>query len=81
MTGGFTKESANGISMNTSTLVWGVIFGSLGLGFFVYGKKQKKIIPLSCGVGLMILPYFIANSYLLVISCVVLLLLPFFVKI
>ena len=31
--------------MNASTLMWGVIFESIGLGFFVYGKKQKAIIP------------------------------------
>lgn len=32
--------------ISTSTLILGVIFGAIGLGFFVYGKKQKAIIPL-----------------------------------
>jgi hypothetical protein len=44
-----------------------VIFGSIGLGFFVYGKKQKAAIPLFCGIGLMVFPYFISNMYILVI--------------
>jgi hypothetical protein len=66
---------------STSTLIWGVIFGSIGLGFFVYGKKQKTVIPLFCGIGLMVFPYFISNMYVLVISGVVLVALPFFVKI
>jgi hypothetical protein len=44
-----------------------VIFGSIGLGFFVYGKKQKAVIPLFCGIGLMVFPYFISNMYILVI--------------
>jgi hypothetical protein len=48
-------------------LIWGVIFGSIGLGFFVYGKKQKAVIPLFCGIGLMVFPYFISNMYILVI--------------
>jgi len=52
---------------STSTLMWGVIFGSIGLGFFVYGKKQKAVIPLFCGIGLMVFPYFISNMYILVI--------------
>ena len=52
---------------STSTLMWGVIFGSIGLGFFVYGKKQKAAIPLFCGIGLMVFPYFISNMYILVI--------------
>ena len=32
--------------MNPSTLMWGVVFGAIGMGFFVYGKKQKVIAPL-----------------------------------
>lgn len=39
--------------MDASTLIWGAIFGSIELGFFVYGKKQKAVIPLLCGIGLM----------------------------
>jgi len=65
---------------STSTLIWGVIFGSIGLGFFVYGKKQKAVVPLCCGIGLMVFPYFISNMYILVLSGVVLVALPFLVK-
>jgi len=66
---------------NPSVLIWGVIFGSIGLGFFVYGKKQKAVVPLFCGIGLMVFPYFISNVYMLVLSGVVLAVLPFVVKI
>ena len=66
---------------STSTLIWGVIFGSIGLGFFVYGKKQKAVIPFFCGIGLMVFPYFISNMYILVLSGVVLVALAFLVKI
>ena len=65
----------------TSTLMWGVIFGSIGLGFFVYGKKQKAVIPLLSGIGLMVFPYFISNIYILVLSGIVLVALPYFIKI
>jgi hypothetical protein len=67
--------------VNTSTLIWGVIFGSIGLGFFVYGKKQKDIIPLLSGIGLMIVPYFISNIYILILSGIGLVVLPYFMKI
>ncbi|MBA3035090.1 MAG: hypothetical protein FP814_01205 [Desulfobacterium sp.] len=67
--------------MSTSTLMWGMIFGSIGLGFFVYGKKQKVIIPLFSGIGLMVLPYFISNIYILVISGIVLIAVPYFIRI
>lgn len=65
---------------NASTLLWGVLFGSIGLGFFVYGKKQKTIVPLLCGIGLMVIPYFISNLYILIIAGIILAALPFFVK-
>ena len=67
--------------MDTSTLIWRVIFGSIGLGFFVYGKKQKAVIPLFSGIGLMVFPYFISNLYILIFSGIVLVALPFFIKI
>ena len=67
--------------MNASTLIWGVIFGSIGLGFFVYGKKQKTVIPLLSGIGLMVFPYFISNLYILILSGIILVALPYFIKI
>jgi hypothetical protein len=67
--------------MNASTLMWGVIFGSIGFGFFVYGKKQKAIIPLLSGIGLIIFPYFISNVFILVITGIVFVAVPFFIKI
>jgi hypothetical protein len=66
---------------NTSTLIWGVIFGSIGLGFFVYGKKQKAIIPLFSGIGLIVAPYFISNMYILILSGIVLVALPYLIKV
>jgi hypothetical protein len=66
---------------NISTLIWGIIFGSLGLGFFVYGKKQKSIIPMLSGIGLMVFPYFISNIYIMILSGIVMVALPYFIKI
>ena len=62
---------------STGTLFWGVIFGSVGLGFFVYGKKQKAMMPFLSGVGLMVVPYFVSNLYILILSGIVLIGLPF----
>jgi len=68
-------------AMNTSSLLWGLLFGSFGLGFFVYGRKQKAIIPLVCGLILMVYPYFISNTIILVILGVVLTGIPYFIRI
>lgn len=45
--------------MNTTQLFLGVIFSSIGLGYFLYGKKQKMTVPFTAGLVLMIFPYFI----------------------
>jgi hypothetical protein len=65
---------------STSTLLWGMLFGAIGLGFFVYGRKQKAVIPFLSGIGLIVFPYFISNIYLLVLSGIVLIALPFIIK-
>ncbi len=62
-------------------LMWGMIFGAIGLGFFVYGKKQKAIVPLLVGIALMAFPYFIPNVYVLVLIGVILVVLPYFVRV
>lgn len=66
---------------DTAGFIWGVIFGTVGLGFFVYGTRQKAVIPLISGIGLMVIPYFVSNVYILVFSCLLLLALPYFVRV
>ncbi len=65
----------------TSLLIWGVLFGAIGLGFFTYGRKQKAVAPLFAGIALFTVPYFVSNVYMLVIIGGVLVALPFFVRI
>jgi hypothetical protein len=68
-------------SGDTAVLLWGLLFGSIGFGFFIYGKKQKAVVPLVTGIALCIVPYFIANVYVLVGVGVVLMAIPFLVRI
>lgn len=63
-----------------ASLFWGLIFGAIGLGFFVYGKKQRAAIPLLCGIALMVFPYFVASTLLLVLIGLVLIVIPYFVR-
>ena len=67
--------------MDTSSLFWGLIFSSIGFGFFIYGKKQQAIVPLLCGLALMIFPYFVSNVIVLVVVGVALMAIPYFVRI
>jgi len=66
--------------MNTTNLFLGVLFGAIGSGFFVYGKKQQAPVPLWCGVALMVYPYFVNSTPLLVLIGVALVAAPWFVR-
>lgn len=66
---------------STAQLFWGLIFGSIGLGFFIYGRKQRAVIPLICGITLMIYPYFVSNTILLLLIGALLCAIPFLVRV
>jgi len=66
---------------NTAALMWGVLFGGIGLGFFMYGRRQKAVVPLFSGIALLVFPYFISNVYLLVAVGAGLIALPYFIRI
>lgn len=66
--------------MNSAPLLWGLLFGSLGAGYFVYGKKQGAIVPLLCGIALVVFPYFVTSTWLMVLVGVVLAAVPYFVR-
>jgi len=66
--------------MNTATMMWGLLFGSIGAGFFVYGKKQGKPVPLLCGIALVLFPYFVSNTLALVAVGVLLCAIPYFYR-
>lgn len=66
--------------MSVSTLVWGMLFGAIGVGYFIYGKRQSALVPLVCGIALMVFPYFLSNAWALVLVGVVLMAIPYFVR-
>jgi predicted membrane protein len=66
--------------LDTSSLLWGLLFGSIGLGFLIYGRKQRAVVPLVCGLALMIFPYFVSNTILLITIGIVLIVIPYFVR-
>jgi hypothetical protein len=50
----------------------GALFGSIGLGYFIFGKKQQAMVPLLCGIALMLLSYFISDSLPLIgVGCAI----------
>jgi hypothetical protein len=66
--------------MDGSSLLWGLLFGSIGMGYFVYGKRQQHVSALLCGMALMVFPYFVTSWFLIVLIGVALMALPYFLR-
>ncbi len=57
-----------------------VVFGAVGTGYFVYGKKQGNLWALLAGIGLCVFPYFISDFFIQLVVGTVLLALPFLAR-
>ncbi len=61
-------------------LLLAMLFGAIGMGYFIYGRKEQNGMALLSGVGLCIFPYFVGNIFLVLLVGAGLLALPFFVR-
>jgi hypothetical protein len=66
--------------MDSTNLILSLLFGLVGMGFFMYGKSTGQMIPLGAGVLLMICPTFIPNAIAMVIVCLALSVAPFVLR-
>jgi len=66
--------------MDESTIIFGMLFGAIGLGYCVYAKQQRRGIALISGVGLMFFPYFVSSLWALLLVGVLLVLAPWFLR-
>ncbi len=67
-------------SLSATFLLLGVLFSSIGMGFLVYGKKQRKAVPFVAGLVLIIYTFFVTNIWLLIGIGLVMIALPFIIK-
>lgn len=61
-------------------LFFSIVISSVGLAYFIYGKKNYEVLYMFVGVGLMVYPYFIWNLLFSVIIGIILCALPFILK-
>ena len=53
------------IDINTHFLFASLIWGSIGVGYFVYGKKQSSLVPLIGGLLMIGVSYFIGSALIM----------------
>ena len=58
------------------TLFFGILFGSIGTVYFIYGKRIHEPLFLFTGFGLIIYPYFVENVILVLLIGAVLVMIP-----
>lgn len=63
-----------------SYLLWCVLTSAVGAGYFIYGKKQGRVVALICGAVLCVFPYVVTNTWLLAGIGITLMVLPFVVR-
>jgi hypothetical protein len=67
-------------AMNVNWLLLSMVYSTVGLGMFLYGKKAVRIIPLLAGIALMIVPYFLSSPLWMSVVCVILMALPILMR-
>jgi len=66
--------------MDITQLFCSIFLSAIGLGYFVYGRRQRRAVPLLCGLGLMLFPYFVGNWILILGLGLVLIALPLVIR-
>jgi len=61
-------------------IFWAMLFGAIGSGYFVYGKKQQHLSALACGIGLVLFPWFVSGGWLTFLIGAVLTAIPWLLR-
>lgn len=67
-------------TMEDYGLLVSLLFGLVGMGMFVYGRKDGRFVPLVAGALLMVVPYFIPSWLAQLAVCSVLTAVPWIVR-
>jgi hypothetical protein len=68
------------MDFDTNLLMVSLLFGLIGMGMLMYGKKAGRMMPLVAGVGLITLPYFITSFAVMMVVCLTLTASPWIVR-
>jgi ABC-type glycerol-3-phosphate transport system permease component len=56
--------------LNTSFLFASLVWGSIGVGYFIYGKKQRSGFPMAGGVAMIVASYFAGSILAMSLICI-----------
>ena len=56
--------------LNTSFLFASLFWGSVGVGYWIYGKRESALWPMLGGVAMIAVSYLIASALLMSLTCI-----------
>ena len=68
------------MDVSSSGLLISVIFGAIGMGYMAYAKAQRDGRALIAGLALCIFPYFVTNTWLMILVGAVITVLPYLLR-
>ena len=60
------------MNFNSSTLYASLLWGSVGLGYWIYGKRQSEMTPMIGGVAMIAVSYVVGSWLLMTLICIAL---------
>ena len=78
---GSVKKPSQDDNWDGTVMFFGMIWGAIGTGYFIYGKKASKAMFLLCGIGLVVLPLLVSDVLYIALSGLAFCLVPFKVEI
>ncbi len=60
------------MNFNSSFLFASLFWGSVGIGYWVYGKKQRELMPMLGGVAIIAVSYLVSSWLLMTLLCLAL---------
>ena len=55
---------------SASFLFASLLWGSVGVGYFIYGKKQQSLSPMVGGIVMIGVSYFVGSALLMSLICI-----------
>ena len=58
--------------LDSNYLFASLIWGSVGAGYCIYGRRQRSVVPFVGGVGMIALSYFVSSALWMSLVCIAL---------
>ncbi|MEW6713177.1 MAG: hypothetical protein AB1403_25375 [Candidatus Riflebacteria bacterium] len=71
------KKAKDGSDDGFYSLFLSMLWGAIGTGFFIYGKKQSAALFLLCGIGLCVFPFFVGDPLISLVLGLIMCIAPF----